>query len=105
MDALMLFGFLAAVFTLACYCSRSYSRSFDFGLGVGAAALAAYGFMQGAWPLGLMMGVASGVAFVRWRFERRCAAHRASPEQVAKHANVVATHYRLSRIFDASGQN
>jgi len=105
LDALMLFGFVAAVFTLACYCSRTYSRSFDFGIGIGAAALAAYGFLQGAWPLGMIMGVVSFVSFAHWRYEYRRGSHRASPEQVARHANVVANQHRLSRIFGASGQN
>jgi len=105
LDVLMLFGFMAAVFTLACYCSRTYSRSFDFGIGIGAAALAGYGFLQGAWPLGMTMGIASMIAFFQWRMARDHACRRATPEEVARHANAVATRERVHRIFGASGQN
>ncbi|MFZ1016584.1 MAG: hypothetical protein WAN39_01790 [Candidatus Cybelea sp.] len=38
----------------------------------GACALgSAYGFLQGAWPFGIVEAVFAGVALWRWRFTRR----------------------------------
>ena len=43
----------------------------------GASALGStYGFLQGAWPFGLVEGVWTGVALVKWRGRRKAAPRR-----------------------------
>ncbi len=75
MDLLTLFGLFAVSAMLLCYALEERSRWFVLGF-AGACALASlYGFLQGAWPFGLVEAVWTGVAFRRWlRF-----AHRKSP--------------------------
>jgi len=42
-----------------------------------------YGFLQGAWPFGLVEAVWSGVALRRWWLERRAAKRRRQPGMAA----------------------
>jgi hypothetical protein len=66
MDALTIFGVFAVSAMLVCYAFESRSHWFVV-LFVGACALgSAYGFLQGAWPFGLVEAVWSGVALLRW---------------------------------------
>ncbi len=70
MDALTLFGLFAV--TLMLITSAFERRSHGFILAfAGACALASiYGFLQGAWPFGLVEGVWTLVALRRWRQKR-----------------------------------
>jgi hypothetical protein len=67
MDMLTLFGLFAVTSMVVCYALES--RSHWFGLGfAGACALGSvYGFLQGAWPFGLVEAIWSVVALNRWR--------------------------------------
>ena len=66
MDALTLFGFFAVSAMLVCYACESRSHWFVL-LFAGACALGSiYGFLQGAWPFGLVEAVWSVVALRRW---------------------------------------
>lgn len=66
MNALTAFGLFAVTAMLICYAFESRSRwwtlAFAFSCGLGSA----YGFMQGAWPFGLVEAVWSGVAARKW---------------------------------------
>ena len=66
MDALTAFGLFAVTAMLICYAMDA--RSPWWGLGFAGACVlgSAYGFLQGAWPFGLVEGVWAIVAFRRW---------------------------------------
>ncbi|WP_374308883.1 hypothetical protein [Methylocella sp.] len=66
MDALTLFGLFAVTAMLVCYALEARSRWFILAF-AGACALGSiYGFLQGAWPFGLVEGVWSFVALARF---------------------------------------
>lgn len=67
MDALNLFGLAAVAAMLVFYALEDRSPRYILAFG-GACLLASlYGFMQGAWPFGLVEAVWAGVAVLRWR--------------------------------------
>jgi hypothetical protein len=76
MDPLTLFGLVAVSAMLACYAFEERSRWLVLGFAVSCALASAYGFLQGAWPFGLVEAIWSLVALQRWR--RRAAAPRRS---------------------------
>lgn len=65
-DALTLFGLLAVISMLICYALEEKSHwfilSFAFTCGLGSI----YGFLQGAWPFGIVEAVWVVVVFRRW---------------------------------------
>jgi len=71
MDALSLFGLLAVTAMLVAYALEEQSHWFILAF-AGACALGSiYGFMQGAWPFGLVEAIWAGVALRRWMIRRR----------------------------------
>ena len=66
MDALTLFGLLAVGAMLACYALEHRSRWFVLAFAGSCGLGSAYGFLQGAWPFGLVEAVWSLVALRRW---------------------------------------
>ena len=66
MDALTLFGLVAVSLMLLCYALESRSHWFVLGFAAACALGSAYGFLQGAWPFGLVEGIWSCVALRRW---------------------------------------
>jgi hypothetical protein len=67
MDGLTLFGLLAVTGMLVFYACEDRSPWFILAF-AGACALASvYGFLQGAWPFGVVEAVWVGVAIHRWR--------------------------------------
>jgi hypothetical protein len=66
MDALTTFGLVAVTAMLVTYAleerSPHYILAFAAACGLGSI----YGFLQGAWPFGLVEAVWSGVALRRW---------------------------------------
>ena len=66
MDRLTAFGVFAVSAMLVCYVYERRSPWFVLGF-AGACALGSiYGFLQGAWPFGLVEAVWAGVALRRW---------------------------------------
>jgi hypothetical protein len=65
LDRLMLFGFLAAVITLACCVEHRPTRSWRIAFAICTTSLAVYTFLQGAWPAGIVLIAWSGVALRR----------------------------------------
>ena len=66
MDRLSAFGLFSVTAMLVCYTLEKRSRWFVLGF-AGACALGSiYGFLQGAWPFGLVEAVWSLVALGRW---------------------------------------
>ena len=67
MDALTLFGLFAVVAMLTTYALERRSHWFILAFAASCALAAIYGFLQGAWPFGLVEGVWTLVALHRWR--------------------------------------
>ncbi|MGO9918246.1 MAG: hypothetical protein ACLQIB_26565 [Isosphaeraceae bacterium] len=66
MDSLTLFGLFAVTAMLLCYAMEDRHPGFILGFAVACALGSAYGFLQGAWPFGLVECVWSFVALRRW---------------------------------------
>ena len=66
MDQLTIFGLFAVTAMLVCYALEDRSTWFILAF-AGACALGSlYGFLQGAWPFGLVEAIWSMVALQRW---------------------------------------
>ena len=66
MDALTLFGLFAVTAMLVCYALEPQSPWFVLGFAGSCLLGSIYGFLQGAWPFGLVEAVWSLVAARRW---------------------------------------
>ena len=66
MTLLSAFGLLAVSLMLVTYALESRSNWYVLAFAVACALGSVYGFLQGAWPFGLVEGVWSGVAVRRW---------------------------------------
>jgi hypothetical protein len=67
MNALTLFGLFAVTAMVVCYALEGRGRQFVLAF-AGACVLGSiYGFLQGAWPFGLVEIVWSAIALRRWR--------------------------------------
>jgi hypothetical protein len=75
MDRLTLFGLVAVTAMLVCYALEGRSHWFVLGF-AGACVLACvYGFLQGAWPFGIVEAIWTLVALRRWQLTRMPARH------------------------------
>jgi hypothetical protein len=74
MDALTLFGLFAVSGMLVCYALEARSPWWTLGFAVFCLLGSTYGFLQGAWPFGLVEGVWTLVAARRWWMSRGVAA-------------------------------
>ncbi len=66
-DALTAFGLFAVSAMLVCYACESRSHWFILAFAGSCALGSAYGFLQGAWPFGVVEAIWAVVAAVRWR--------------------------------------
>ena len=66
MSALSLFGLFAVTAMLVCYAFEDRSPWFILAFAVSCALGSTYGFLEGAWPFGLVEAVWAGVALRRW---------------------------------------
>ncbi len=71
MDGLTLFGLFAVTAMLVCYALEHRSRWFVLAFAVACALGSIYGFLQGAWPFGLVEAVWAVVALRRWGVGQR----------------------------------
>ena len=71
MDGLTLFGLVAVTAMLVFYGLEKRGHWFILAFAGSCVLASTYGFLQGAWPFGLVEAVWSGVAFRRWWVERR----------------------------------
>lgn len=67
MDGLSAFGLFAVVAMLICYALEVRSPWFVLAFAGSCALGSAYGFLQGAWPFGLVEAIWALVALRRWR--------------------------------------
>lgn len=71
MDTLSLFGLAAVTAMLVFYAAEDHSAWYTLAF-AGACALGSiYGFLQGAWPFGLVEAAWAAVAVNRWRVRMR----------------------------------
>ena len=66
MDRLTAFGLFAVTAMLVCYALEARSRWFILGFAGACVLGSAYGFLQGAWPFGLVEAIWALVALRRW---------------------------------------
>jgi hypothetical protein len=66
MDMLTLFGLFAVAAMLACYAAEDLSPWFVLAFAGACALASAYGFLQGAWPFGVVEAIWAVVALRRW---------------------------------------
>lgn len=78
MSPLTLFGLIAVSLMLVCYALEDRSPWFILAFAGACLLAAAYGFMQGAWPFGLVEAIWSGIAVLNWSKKRRRAEGRSS---------------------------
>lgn len=67
MDGLTLFGLVAVTAMLAFYALEDRSPTYVLAFAGACVLASAYGFLQGAWPFGVVEAIWAGVAVNRWR--------------------------------------
>ena len=82
MDKLTLFGLFAVVAMLVCYALEDRSPWFILAFAGACVLASAYGFLQGAWPFGLVEAVWALFALCRWRSKALAAPSGESNRQV-----------------------
>ena len=70
MDPLSAFGLFAVTAMLVCYAFERRSPWFIVGFAVACALGSIYGFLQGAWPFGVVEAIWALVALRRWQQAR-----------------------------------
>lgn len=71
MSPLSAFGLFAVTLMVVCYALERCSTWFILLFALACALGSAYGFLQGAWPFGLVEAVWSVIALRRWWVQRR----------------------------------
>ena len=67
MDQLTIFGLFAVTAMLITYALEDRSPWFILAFSGACVMASAYGFLQGAWPFGVVEAIWAGVAVYRWR--------------------------------------
>ena len=70
MSALTVFGLFAVTSMLVCYAFERRNAWFVLAFAASCLLGSVYGFLQGAWPFGIVEAIWSVVAFRRWWVER-----------------------------------
>ena len=70
MDTLTAFGLFTVSFMLLCYTFEARSHWWGLGFAIGCALGSVYGFLQGAWPFGVVEAIWALIAARRW-WQRR----------------------------------
>ena len=71
LDGLSLFGLFAVTMMLVCYAMERRSPWWILGFAAACALGSIYGFLQGAWPFGVVEAIWALVAAQRWRAAQR----------------------------------
>ncbi len=66
MSKLTIFGLFAVTAMVVCYALEGRHRGFVLAFSASCILGSIYGFLQGAWPFGIVELVWAAVAFVRW---------------------------------------
>jgi hypothetical protein len=70
MDGLTLYGLVAVSLMLLFYALEDYSHWFVLAFAISCALASSYGFLQGAWPFGLVEAIWTLIALQRWQKRR-----------------------------------
>jgi hypothetical protein len=70
-STLAVFGLLAVTAMLVCYALEERSPWFTLAFAASCALGSVYGFLQGAWPFGVIEAIWSAVAVRRWRMKAK----------------------------------
>ena len=70
MDPLTIFGLFAVTLMLLCYGAEDRSHWFILAFAAACALGSAYGFLQGAWPFGVVEAIWAAVALRPWLVRR-----------------------------------
>jgi hypothetical protein len=70
MDRLTLFGLFAVTAMLVCYALEDRDHLFILAFAAACALGSIYGFLQGAWPFGVVEAAWAAVALRRWNVRR-----------------------------------
>ena len=73
MTALSMFGLFAVSIMVFCYAMERRHPLFTLGFAASCVLASAYGFLQGAWPFGMVEAVWSVIALQRWITTKRAA--------------------------------
>lgn len=76
MNPLTAFGLFAVTAMVLCYAFEKRSSWFILGFAFSCVLGSIYGFLQGAWPFGLVEGVWSVIAARRWWLEGKTSNHK-----------------------------
>jgi hypothetical protein len=71
MDALTAFGLFAVTLMLATYALEDRHPAYVLAFAAACALGSIYGFLQGAWPFGVVEAIWSAVALRRWFLRRK----------------------------------
>ncbi len=69
-DLLTAYGVVAVVSMLVLYALEDRHSAFVLAFAGACVASSIYGFLQGAWPFGIVEAIWSGIALRRWRKRR-----------------------------------
>jgi hypothetical protein len=72
LTVLSLIGLFAVTMMLVCYALEARGPGYILGFAVACGLGSAYGFLQGAWPFGVVEAIWPGVAARRWWTTVRC---------------------------------
>lgn len=70
LDALTLFGLASVTLMLVFYAYEDLSHWCVFGFAIACALASIYGFLQGAWPFGVVEAIWAFIAMKRWQKRR-----------------------------------
>jgi hypothetical protein len=65
-DGLTAFGLFAVIAMVICYAMEQRSMLFILGFAAACVLGSIYGFLQGAWPFGVVEAIWAVIAFRRW---------------------------------------
>ena len=71
MDALTSFGLFAVTAMVVCYALETRSHWYVLGFAFSCVLGSVYGFLQGAWPFGVVEAIWAAIAARRWERSRR----------------------------------
>ena len=97
MSALSVFGLFAVTAMLAFYALEDRSPWFILAFAVSCALGSVYGFLQGAWPFGVVEAIWAAVAARRWRIRRNQADIRTNAIHFRRGAKQETTELGTSR--------
>lgn len=69
MNPLTIFGLFAVTAMLVCYALEERKSLYILGFAGGCVLASVYGFLQGAWPFGVVEAIWALVAVRRWRLK------------------------------------